>query len=392
MANEAPVTQPTQQAPLDPDAGLPPLGIPAGETSAVAEQSYLDEARTEMENSSPADFLTGFLQAEGLIEEEAPPAPTGTPVQQSPANGQGEPQQVPAGTQGTSPPANGEPQVDPLLAQMFAQPNGGQPPGTQPAPAQPAPVQQQQAPAPQPSPQAPASTPQEWQPFNAAVQIPAELAAAMDHDDPNVRSQAVGSLMAGMGNSVARAVISHIKEVLLPEFSRNTVTEFQTTSFRNQMAQDILEGRPQLQWASPALIQQATQLVLQDEQARFPGKGYTKEVGQRIGQLAMHAMAQLANGGQPFVPQQQQAPAAPVPQQQPPQFAGPPQQGADGNWYAKLTNGQWVAVQPPQQPFAPPPGPSVPWMSGQASQPFGIPQAPAVTPDNFVAGWINEHG
>lgn len=406
--------------PVQPGSGIPtndpatnpssPVNHPAPEEGGS--EDPFAQVRAEMGNSDPGAFLEGFLNGEGLLPPEDAQPPVGVPPVQPPANGQVPVQGSPQATPPLAPPANGQAApVDPnQLALMLGQAPAGQVPGyvpQPPVPPQPAPVPPQAAP--QPSPQAPASAPPAWQPFDRGFEIPASIATAMEHDDPKVRMEAIGATMAATGNATAQRVIDYVRSTIIPEVMASTVSHVNETTFQERLMGDIFEGRPQLRYVAPHLITQAINIVSQAERARGV-QGYSKEIGHKIGILAATAAQQLAAGQVPQFPpqgappqqfqpqptgfapplQQQQQYGQPAPQPQP-YLVEQPQQGQDGRWYGKLNTGQWVETAPPQQQqqqAAPP----QPWMSGQAAGGFGMPQAPAITPDSEFQSFMSGGG
>lgn len=384
-----------------PPAGLgtPPVeGQPAAQQPAP-EPTLEESFAAEMGNDSPADFLTSFLEGEGLIPEtpNTNAQPDGVPpVQSAPGNGQGQVGQPPANGQPPVAPPNGQQQgVDPnQLSRLM----GGAP--VSPVSQVPGPQGQNPAPqmAPQPAPQAQpgqqGSEP-EWTPFTAAFQIPDQIAQAMEHEDPRVRMNAIGSVIAAAGNKTALDMMGRLRSHVIPEITQQVRQQVRLESLQERMMGDILKGRPQLRLVAPHVLQNAVQIVIQDEARANPNFVYNEEIGNKIGVLAMEAARQLAGGVAPAPVPQFQQPPVPVQQQVYP--VTQPTQGNDGNWYVKLNTGQWQMVQPPPQmmqqpPAYQPPVPqqqSQPWMAGQNAGGFGPPASPAPTPDSEFASFMN---
>jgi len=382
---------------------VPPagLGTPVTDGQPAEQQSApeptLEESfAAEMGNDSPADFLTSFLEGEGLIPEAQAQTPNAQPdgvppVQSAPGNGQGQVGQPSANGQLPAAPPNGQTQgVDPnQLSRLM----GGAP--VSPVPPVPGPQGPNQAPqmAPQPASQTQSGQQgdePEWTPFTAAFQIPDQIAQAMEHEDPRVRMNAIGSVIAAAGNKTALDMMGRLRSHIIPEITQQVRQQVRMESLQERMVGDILKGRPQLRLVAPHVLQNAAQIVIQDEARANPNFVYNEEIGNKIGILAMEAARQLAGGVAPAPVPQFQQPPAPVQQQQIYPVTQPTQ-GNDGNWYVRLNTGQRQMVQPPpqmmqQQPQQQQPQP---WMAGQNAGGFGPPAAPAATPDSEFASFMN---
>jgi hypothetical protein len=391
---------PVPPNPVQPGSGVPtndpatnpsaPVNAPPGNTGQPVPENQeqvdrLAEAQALMAGGDANDFLTNFLQGEGMVDErgvQPPNSPAGQ--QQVPAGSPGNvPQGAPNGTSPALPPQQGQqqappqqgqvPGVRPDLLQRMMQPQPSWPMApapTQAAPPQAAPQQQQ-----------PAQPGQPWTPFTEAFQLPPQLAEALNHDDPNIRASAVGSAMAAAGNRIAQTVLEHVQAQVLPQYQQQTVNQVQQAQFVERVQSDLYGKHPNLRYASPQLLAQAAQVVVQDEAMRNPNATYSAEIMDRIGQLATAAMQQLAMGQTPtFQPPQQ---PGYYPQQQPayyPQQA--PQQAPPYAWAYPQAYPQQQQQMPQGQP---------PYVAPMAGQQFGVPQNPAPTPESefqsLANGW-----
>lgn len=399
MADGTPTApmQPAATAPVAPQAAAPttpPAETPAqGADTQPAAEPYegYNEAMSEFNNSSPDTFINTFLEQQGVPLTPLAPQADGQQEQSVPPTGQ--PPVQPTGNVGQPTPnvtsAPGQPPqpapvdaalVARLMAGQVAQPSPQGWPGA-PAPALPWAQPAPQAPAPQAPPQAPQgqqgpvdiNTPPQL--FTEPVALPDQLAQGLNHDDPNIRSQALGAMIAAAGNTIIQRYHKYMVENVMPLVSQQTVGEVQRRSFQEQVHRDLFGPFPHLRYASPALIQQAVNVVVQDEIARNPAAAHApipSHVWQRVGQLASEGLRQMASG---YVPQMAPAPAF---AQQPPQ-PQPPGYGWDAQ-------GRPLA---PQQGYYPPPQQqAAPWMSGQQGQPFGMPATMAATPESEIASFM----
>lgn len=388
-----------QPPPVAPGAEPPVGGPPAAEPPA---DTTLADATLAMGSANADDFLNDFLAGNGIdLADGAPVPPVVPPVGGQPAAAPGN--APPGAPTGTSPPPVGQqpPPVDPNQLQRLFNPQLP-PPGQPPAPVV-APWTQQQQPPPAPVAQAPQGQPAPdapYVPFDQAVQLPPQLAAGLDHEDPNVRHAAMGAIIASAGNMIVQRTLERITQHVLPQFQRDTMGAVQQQTFQERVAGDLYGKHPHLRMASPALLQQAATVVIQDEMRANPNAAYTPEIMDKIGRLATAGMQQMAAGYSP------QLTAPPAPQQPPPVYyppqggqppyqpapAAPPQgyppvtpQGYvwNGIAYVPAAPGQYM---PPQQPYAPAPQP---YMAGPSAGQMGFQGAPVPTPDSEFASFMN---
>lgn len=387
-------------APVAPGTGVPtndPATSPSAPVNHPTPPPHEPDARdafaTEMADADPANFLSAFLAGEGLGTPEALQA--GTPGQPgAPSVGQPAPVQPASGAPA---PASGQPVgqpgVDPSLLQRLMQ-------GPQVAPQPPAWMAQAPAAGMPPTPTAfqPQSQPQQQgqapadpnampvlfpQPF----ELPPQLKAALDHDDPNVRATAIGAAMAAAANTTVQRYDAYIKQHVLPQVANASMGQFQQVQFRQTIDRELYGNFPHLRYASPALIQQATQVIVQDELARNPAAAQgsiSPEVWRKIGTLASAGLQQMA-GGQPpqfNVPPQQAPVQAPVQQQ----WAPPPPPVPQWNGQAWFLPGQQQA--PVYQPQPPTAYAQPPFIAGQSAAPFGFPSQQVVTPESEMAAFM----
>lgn len=373
--------------------GTPPAPVPAvapstqatpapqsTETPAVDPAQGLDagmaEARAAMGEGDAGTFLADFLASEGLAP--AAPTPAALPPGQQPQVPLAPNGAVPVQQPGNAPtPGTAQP-VDPALLQRLMQ-------GPQAAPAPFAPVapqwpQQPPAPvayAPQPAPQGqqppqdPNAIPVQ---FAEPFQIPDQMQQGLNHEDPRVRAQAIGAIMAAAGNTVFNRVVTFMRANDLPAVARATVGQVGHQQLQETVNRELYGNFPNLRFASPALIAQAGSVVIQDELARNPSATVTPQILQRIGALADAGMRQLAIGQAPTF--------APVPAQAPQVNPGPAP--------APVWNGQQWVMPPVAAPayYAPQPQPpSIPWTTGASAQPFGVPGPTPVTPESEFAAF-----
>lgn len=369
----APTAAPAPPAPA-PEGAAPPAPSPMGQPPTE------DIGRTIMMDDSPASFLEGFLADNGLpITPEPPPAAPGAPPVAGPP---GAPPVAPPNGQ---PPGNGAPPaaappptgVDPAMLQRLLSP-GPMPVALPPQTAWPTiPQQPAMPPAPQ-APQPPQGDPNAITPLmDAPFPIPPNIAAAMNADDPNVRLQAIGSVIAAAVNHAHEATIRHVRENVAPLVAQATYQRVEQSNFARERDTQLFGAFPRLRYAAPQLISNAAAIVVQDELARNPGATLTPEVWRKIGALADAGMTNLAAGAQaPFAPPG--APPAGFPPQPPP---APPQPVWNGY--------QWVyAPAGGPAPF-PAQGPApAPFIAGQSGMPFGAPPSSAPTPASELEAFM----
>lgn len=378
----------TQQPPVGaaPQPAPSPAPGPTPDNPGLAPQlppePDSDEARradaiAEMGNEDAGSFLRNFLEDQGLPVEPTPPPAAAPPVGQQPPAAPAPVQ--PPGNAVPPAPSGGPPQplpaVDPaLLQRLFTQPPPAAVPPVQPTAATPWPTAPTAAPQPQPQPQAqPAELPL---PFNAPFEIPANVAAALEADDPNVRRQAMGALISVGANEAYKATVAYVQQHVAPAIAQATFGQVQRENFRETVDRELYGNFPQLRYAAPALIHQATQVVVQDELSRNPNATVTPQIWAKIGQLASAGVAAMAQGQMPF--------AQPAPQ---------PQQAAPGGWPAP-------APQAPPSPYpgyawngtayvpvAQPPG-APPWVAGTPAGHFGAPPSFQPTPESEMASFM----
>lgn len=380
--------------PAQTPAAPPPVGMPqptdgqqqppAGDQQPPAEPyEGFNEAVAEFGNTSADTFLNEFLGSQGVdLQNLAPdgqqqgvPTTQGQPPVQPPGNGVPTP---PNGTSAPAPQPGQAPQIDPqLLARLMAGPTAAPPPQMWPqapqaqAPQWNRPVAPTSQPQPQPGqqqqdPNAPLTL------FNEPFQLPQQLAEGLNHDDPNVRNAALGALVAAAGNTIVQRYHKYMMDNVMPQVSNQTIGQVQRMSFEGQVHRDLFSPFPHLRYASPALIQNAANIVVQDELARNPAAAngpIPPHVWQKIGQLASEGLRQMAGGQLPQMQLPPQAPQPPV---------------AYGGWDA-----QGRPVQPQQPAYYPPPQQqAAPWMSGMNGQPFGMPPSMAPTPESEYAAFM----
>lgn len=383
-----------------PPAPQAPVQVADPSPAQIQEDANIAEARGVLNDADSGHFLAEFLQQEGLpldtgasfapTPPQQPQAPTGQPQPQPPQQFQQPPvgngTQVPPNT-GMQPPAAPQPgQPDPLLARVFQPPQVPQVPFAGPfgAPVPQAPTQQ--------APQTPqASQPGQPEaipvPYSAAFDIPDQIAQAMDHEDPRVRKQAVGALLAGAANHTAEFVIKHIQQQIAPAVANATFAQVQQRDFAQSVERDLYGQYPQLRAVSPELLSRAAQAVAQDELSRNPGAQVTRETWTRIGQLALQAHAQMMQGQPAFAPPPPQQAWQPPQQQQP---AAPP------GWMWSPQHNGWVPTAPAPMPVYPQTQQGPPaFVAGQHGAPMGMPPAYGQpTPESEVqsfmsGGWGN---
>lgn len=346
-----------------------PVLAPSAEGLAP-EAPNVAEARAVMSETDAGTFLSDFLASEGL-------SPTPAPAALQPGQ---QPQVQPAPT-GAAPPApqpgNAAPptgnHVDPnLLARLMQGPQAAPAPApvpTWPAAQPPAPTAYT-APAPAPQ-QDPNAIPVQ---FEAPFEIPQEMQNGLNHEDPRVRAQAVGAIMAAAGNTVFNRVVQFMRTHDLPRVAQATVGQVDRQQMAQTVDRELYGNFPRLRYAAPALIAQAATLVVQEELARNPNASVTPDILRRIGQLADAGMSQLAAGGVPVLTAPQPAPYNPGPAPAP------------------VWNGQAWVMPPQAAPVYYPPqsAPTPAWTTGSSAQPFGGPAPAAITPEtefsNFLAG------
>lgn len=373
----APAAEPTAApAPIDPTAGQPPVDM-----GAPQDDNGLAEATAAMSDGDPGSFLSNFLEGAGLSVEP------GTPVISAAPQGQQPGVQPPTNGAPQAPPVNGQPQagqpgIDPSLLQRLMA-------GPQAAPA-PAPAWPTAPPAQPPAPtayasQAPGQPPADPNAipvaFDQPFQLPNEMIAALDHEDARVRAQAIGAMMAAAANTTFNKVVAYMRTTDLPRVASATVDHVQRQQFQTTVDRELFGNFPHLRYASPALVQQAAQIVVQDEIARNPAAAngpVTPEIYRKIGALASEGLKQMAGGQLPQM----------VPAPMPVQYAPQPYPAQPGPGPAPVWNGQqWVMpFQPAPQP------PSALWMSGSTGAPFGGPGPAPVTPESefnsfMQGGW-----
>lgn len=402
-------------APVQPGT-LQPVTDPATNPSAPVNHPTPDSASATsdafaaaMNDTSPDNFLANFLEGNGFAPEAvtgapAPTAAPGTPPVQAPQG-----QQTPVQPQGNGvqPPPTGAPQpgqpqpLDPSLLQRLMQPPQvvQQPPpwATQPAPGMPPtptayPQQSQPQPAPQQGqPQVDPNAPPVL--FNEPFELPPQIKAGLDHDDPNVRGSAIGAAMAMAANTTVARYDKYVKEHVLPQFARASSDQFQQVQFRQTVDRELYGAFPHLRYASPELVNRAAQVVVQDEMSRNPMAAngpITGDVWRRIGQLASAGLQQLTAGQIPtFQP-------APQPQPQPvqyqPQFQ-PQVQYAPVYQPPPIWDGhQWVAQGPQAYVQSQPQTAPIPYVAGQSAAPFGMPNPMSPTPESEVALFMAQGG
>jgi hypothetical protein len=371
MATPADGTQ--MQAPPQADAPAAPVAAPTPDAPQQTQQTQqqpppvddggLSEARSAMEDGDAGSFLANFLAHQGT-SITPDPAPSGAPPAPAPA-----PAPVPPVGNGNPPPNTGlppqPPQVDPAQLARLMAPAAPQPPAPVALPAwmQPAPAPQQPAMPPQQTqqPQQQQQTEQLPRPYTAPFPIPEQIAAALDHEDPRQRIAAIGAIVAASGNDVFEKVVQYVQEAIAPKVAQATFGQVQRQSFQQTMDRELYGNFPHLRYASPALIQQAAQVVVADETSRNPNAVVTEETWRKIGSLASAGLQQLSSGQVP-----QFTPPAQPPQPQP------------------VWNGQqWVYATAP--PPAPPPAP---FIAGQTGMPMSNPTSFAPTPDSEVASFL----
>lgn len=352
---------------------------------------------TEMEDGSPSSFLGSLFDDLDIAPAPAASAPAApaTPVQPQAANGAPAPVNAPA-QPGAQPPT--PPGVDAALLQQILNPTPQppQPTGFQP-PAAPQPATAPTAPAagqPQPQ-QAPAA----FVPFENAVELPPQILAALDNDDPNIRNGALGTIVAATGNETSKRLLGHINTNVVPQIMQAVISAVAQAQQQTRVMEDVFDGAPQLRFASPQLIDQCVNAVKQKALQGNPHAVWTRQMGKDAQALAVAALSAMAGGQVPSItPQASNLPPLPAPQpatapSQPAlQFITPPQLMGDGRWYAQLNTGQWQQVQPPVAAPQPPAQPAVPWMSGQAAGGFGLPAVPMPTPESELAAFHQQGG
>jgi len=390
-------------APVQPGSGNPfndpstnpsaPVNAPEGD--GPTPEASGAEGLAAFADESPGNFLKELFGDQDIelapAAPAAPQAPTsppaqaaGTaPVQPQAVNGVGQP---PAPTNALPPAAPGT--IDPRLLQQVLSP----------APQPPAPVAyvppgqpQQPAVAPQAqTPQPQTADPTDFVPFPQGFGLPPNVRAALEHDDTNTRHSALEATIGAAANETAKRVLAHVVQNILPSMAAATVNTTRSSIAQDRMMEDIFDGAPQLRFASPQLVQQCLDVVKRDELARNPGAVWTKDIGKRVQSYAVAALQAMASGQSPqFAPQPQALP--PMPPQ--PAYAPPgppagqpypvtqPEQGQDGRWYVKMSDGQWAPYTAPApvayHPQAPAP---VPWTSGSPASGFGMPQPAIATP------------
>lgn len=392
-------------APVQPGTGNP-INDPSTSPSAPVNHPAPDaeaSALAEMNDPSPDNFLANFLAGEG-ISPAAPvaPTPTGAQAPTSPPTGQQPQVQPPVNGQ---PPTNGVPAsgqqgVDPSLLQRLMQgPQAAAPPVMPGMPPQPTawqpPVQPQQAPQGQQPGQQPVDPNAAPVLFNEALQLPPELVAALNHDDPQVRATAIGAAMAAAANTTIARYHKYVNETVLPRYSQTQQQQFEQAQFRQTVERDLYGNYPHLRYASPDLISRAAQVVVQDELSRNPAAAngaIPPAVWHKIGQLASAGLQQMVGGQVPTF-QQPQAPPQPQFQPQPPQqFQQPPMQPAYYPQPQMLWNGQQWVPQGPQPMYAPQPTQQPPYVAGQSAGPFGMPAPTGPTPESEFAAFMNNGG
>ena len=388
MADGTMATQPTPapQAQQQPQAGPAPeaQAAPGPDTSAAPEPGSREDFLAAMDGDA-GSFLEQFIADAGLtLPNEQPPQaapPQQQPQQQAPApvvatpNGQPAPAPAPGNVAPTQPQAS---QVDPALVQrLFTPPQPAPAPLPHAMPAQPAWPAQPQMPQPQMQ-QPVAQQPQQQQPdvlptpFDKPFVIPQEIAAAMEHDDPRVRMAAIGSIVSVVGNETFKHAVEYVKHQLAPQIAQATMGQFEQRTFAQTVQQELFGAYPQLRYAAPTLLAQAAQIVVQDEVARNPAAANappTREMWQKIGQLATAGLAQMGGGQMPqFAPPAM--PQAPAPAAAPPGYVYSP------------AHGGWVPTGPAPMPVAPAAAPAAPFIAGQHGMPMGAPQGFAPTPES----------
>lgn len=370
-----PTVQQQPQAQPGPTADAPAMA-PTSEGLAP-EAAGVTEARAAMSQNDPGTFLSEFLASEGLAPEAAPAQPGQQPQVQLAPNGA--PAPTPQAPGNAPAPGTTQP-VDPaLLARLMAGPTAA------PAPFAPAPTawpQQPPAPTayqPQPAPQPQGQQPPAPNPDDIPVQfaepfvIPDQMQAGLNHEDPRIRAQAIGAIMAAAGNTVFNRVVTFMRTNDLPAVARATVGRVDHRQMAQTVDRELYGNFPRLRYAAPALIAQAANIVVQEELSRNPNAQVTPAILQRIGQLADAGMTQLAAGGVPNL----------TPQPAPTYNPGPAP--------APVWNGQAWVMPPQAQPAyypQPQPAPSA-WTTGSSAQPFGGPAPAAITPDSEIASFMN---
>lgn len=363
-------------APDPSNGGAPPAEAPdAGNLDA----GLADTGLAMFEDTSPDSMIDDFI-AGGLALDDPPqnqPGAPQPPTPQAPNAAPGTPGAPPAAPNGQQPqapaPAPGGP--DPLLARMFA---GTTPPVVPQQPGGFAPslaATQSHVPQ-QPAPQQPT---QPEQLFNGPVPLPPQFAVALEHEDPQVRLQAMGAVIAAAGNQIYAAMSQRVEQQVVQAQARVT-QQVSEQQFVRQVDTDLFGSFPHLRYANPALIQQAAQVVVNDELGRNPQAGYSPALMQRIGTLATQAQQAVMSGQMPNF----QPPPPPVPQyQQPPQ-----QQQWQQPPYLPPQYQQPPQGYPPQPQGYPPQQPPAYW-SGNSAQPFGQPPMPMPTPESELASFFN---
>lgn len=386
--------------PVQPGSGLPtndpatnpsaPVNAPNPEgDSQSGTEDFFAGAREAMEDGSPSSFLANLFEDLDLDPPAPAPAPaaSATPVQSPAANGGPPPANAPA-----EPVAVPPGQVDPALLSRVLNPppQPPQPTGLQP------PAAPQPAPAPTAQPGQPGQppAPPEFVPFDQAVSLPPEVLAAVDHTDPNVRNQALGTIVAATGNETSKRLLGHLQQQVFPRMMEAIVAAVAQAQHRARVMEDVFDGAPQLRFAAPQLIEQCVNAVREKALAGNPHAVWTRQMGKDAQALALAAISSMAGGQMPNFNAPPAQPALPPPppnpaQPQPaaPHFITQPQMMGDGRWYAQLSNSQWVQVQPPQPAAPAAPAASAPWMTGTPAGGFGPPGVPMPTPASELAAF-----
>lgn len=387
----APVPAP---APAPAPAAAP--APPADGTLANGQIDVFAETREAMNDGNSENFLADFLADAGLPIDSAPPigAPTAPtpPAPPAPPVGNAVPPAPNTGQQPTAPtvPVPGMP-VDPALVQRLFQPTAPQYPGQPPVapwpqqPQQPTMAPQGQQQQPQPNTQQPNAPEAIPMPFEQPFQIPEEVAQAMDHEDPRARRAAIGAIIAAAGNQTFKKVVEYVQQNIAPSVANATFAQVQRRDFEQTVERELFGPAPQLRYASPMLIQQAANVIVQDELSRNPAAAQqppTPQMWERIRSLALQGLANIQAGQPQPMPQMQQQMPQGYP---PPPMPVPP--AAPTGYVFSPQHGGYIPVQPAPMPVYP--QPHVPFVAGQHGAPMGVPQFQQPTPESEVQSFLN---
>jgi hypothetical protein len=221
--------------------------------------------------------------AEGTPDPQAAQAEQAPAVESAPPAPSNAPKAEPVAEEGTDPA---------LLAKFFTT----EKPTEQAAPA-PAVAEQPKAPEP-------------WAPFQAPLELPPQLAAALfESDDTQIRAQALGVVINSIGNGIAQLVEKRFQEHYAPQMQSQILAAQTQRSAAERIDQDFYGAYPQLA-AHRDVVGKAFGILAQQK----PDAVYGPEIRKQAGELAIAALSKMGVQFQTATPTP--APAKPAPQQQ----------------------------------------------------------------------------